>query len=1157
MKNQPLRPFKKLLVANRSEIAIRVFRAASELGIATVAVYTYEDRFSIHRIKADEAYQIGADNDPLKPYLDIDEIIRVAKRHGVDAIHPGYGFLSENVEFARRCAKEGITFIGPRPAVMEALGDKMAAKKVAAEAQVPLIPGSGEFGSEDEVVEWANKIGYPVIFKAAAGGGGRGMRVCRSKDDLLNNYREARKEAGTAFGNDTVFLEKFVERPKHIEVQILGDNYGKIVHLFERDCSVQRRFQKVVEIAPSLSLKNETREKLYDYALSIAKQVKYNNAGTVEFLVDKDENVFFIEVNPRIQVEHTVTEEVTGIDLVRSQILIAQGMRLSDEELRIGRQKDITCQGFAIQCRITTEKPADNFKPDYGTIIAYRSPAGFGIRLDGGNGFSGAHISPFFDSLLVKVTAWGQNFKGACERLTRALNEFRIRGLETNTGFLANLLSDPDFLAGKAHVNFIDEHPGLLKMPIRRDRGTKILRYLAEVMVNGNSDVPFVDKNKKLRRAFVPDVPIDPASKPELNDCKPGTKQMLEKLGPDDFSKWLKSRRRIHFTDTTFRDAHQSLLATRVRTYDMMQVAESFARAHGHEVFSMEVWGGATFDVSLRFLHECPWKRLGWLRKAIPNTLLQMLLRGTNAVGYTAYPDNLIIKFVEQAAETGIDIFRIFDSLNYVPSMLTSIQTVRERTGALAEACICYTGDVLDPNRPKYHLEYYLDLAKRLEDAGAHILAIKDMAGLLKPKGAEVLIKALRNHVDLPIHLHTHDTAGIQSTTLMRAIEAGVDVVDVALASMSGLTSQPNFNSLVSALEGHPRENPIDLASLNAFSNYWETVRETYYPFESELRAGTAEVYQHEIPGGQYTNLRPQARSLGLEDKFEKIKENYRHANFLLGDIVKVTPSSKVVGDLAMFMTANNLTPEDIRERGQNLSFPDSLKSLLRGELGKVEGGFPAWLVKTVLKDEEPMEGSANEHLPPVDFDKEFSEFQEEFGRNADMHDFLSFKMYPKVFRDYAEYFKQYGDVSRMPTRLFFYGLPPNEEVLVEIAEGKTLLVQYLNKTDPDPEGYVIVFFRYNGTTRSIRVKDNKVVSLVPKNKKAEREGEIGAPLQGNLGSILVKKGDKVAANQPLFTIEAMKMESTVNSPVSGEVKRVFLQEKTMVEQGDAVVEVG
>lgn len=1148
--------FKKLLVANRSEIAIRIFRAATELRIPTVAVYTYEDRFSLHRIKADEAYQIGADNDPLKPYLDINEIIRVAKKHGVDAIHPGYGFLSENVDFARRCAAEGITFIGPRPEVMEALGDKMKAKTVAKKANVPLIPGSKDFKSEKEVIKWADKIGYPVIIKAAAGGGGRGMRVCRSSDDLLKNYQEAKKEAGTAFGDDTVFLEKFIEKPKHIEVQILGDNYGKIVHLYERDCSVQRRFQKVVEIAPSLNLQEKTRLQLHQYALNIAESVGYNNAGTVEFLVDEDESIFFIEVNPRIQVEHTVTEEITGIDIVRAQILIAAGHPLGSDDLLIKDQSSIACQGFALQCRITTEKPADNFQPDYGTIIAYRSPAGFGIRLDGGNGFSGAQITPYFDSLLVKVTVWGNTFKGACDRMLRSLLEFRIRGLETNTLFLINLIQNEDFRNGKATVNFIGEHPELLKMPLRRDRGTKVLRYIAEVMVNGNSDVPKIDENHKLRRPMVPELINHEKGDPTINDCLPGTKQLLGQLGPAGFANWLKKQKQIQYTDTTFRDAHQSLLATRVRTYDMMHVAESFAKAHGHQLFSMEVWGGATFDVALRFLHECPWERLERLREAIPNTLLQMLFRGTNAVGYKAYPENLIKKFIVQSAKSGIDLFRIFDSLNYVPSMRTSIRTVRNETDSIAEACICYTGDILDESRPKYNLDYYLDLAKRLEDEGAHILAIKDMAGLLKPKAADQLIKALKKQVDLPIHLHTHDTAGIQSTTYLKAIEAGVDVIDVAIASMSGLTSQPTFNSLVASLEGHKRENPINLESLNSFSNYWEAVREMYYPFESELRAGTAEVYQHEIPGGQYTNLKPQARSLGLESKFDKIKENYRHANFLLGDIVKVTPSSKVVGDLAMFMTSNDLTPQDILERGDQLAFPDSLISLLRGELGKVEGGFPKRMVQVVLKGEKPMRGAANAHLKPIDFKKEYASFLHKFGKTFNEKDFLSYQLYPKVFTDYAAHIAQFGHLSRLPTPLFFYGLTTNEEALVEIDDGKTLLVQYLNQTIPDAEGKVVVSFRYNGTARSITVQDKNVKPSVEHHKKATEPGEVGAPLQGNLGNILVKKGEKVSVNQPLFTIEAMKMESTVVSPIDGVVKKILLKEKTLVEQGDAVIEV-
>ncbi len=1146
---QPL-AFKKILVANRGEIAIRIFRAATELGIRTVAVYTYEDRFSLHRLKADEAYQIGADNDPLKPYLNMDEIIRVAKKCGADAIHPGYGFLSENVDFVRRCQKAGITFIGPRPQVMEALGDKVRAKSVAEKAGVPMIPGSSDFQSVEHVAEWATKIGYPVILKAAAGGGGRGMRVCRTEEELLKNYPEAKKEAGNAFGDDTVFLEKFIENPKHIEVQLMGDNYGKIVHLFERDCSVQRRFQKVVEIAPSF-LKKETRQKLYEYALKIGRSVRYNNAGTVEFLLDAEENVYFIEVNPRVQVEHTVTEEVTGIDIVRSQILIAEGYGLDHPKLRIGNQKNVECHGFAVQCRITTERPAEGFKPDYGTIIAYRSPAGFGIRLDGGNAYAGSQISPYFDSMLVKVTAWGRTFQGACERLFRALLEFRVRGVETNIGFLENLIQNEDFRRGRATVNFIAEHPELLVMPQRKDRGTKILKYLAETIVNGNPDVPFIDRKKILRKPQLPDVTPQKTATGYL----PGTKQKLEKLGPEGFAKWLKNQRPIHFTDTTFRDAHQSLLATRVRTHDMLAVAEKFAQAHGHELFSMEVWGGATFDVALRFLHECPWERLSLLRKAIPNTLLQMLLRGTNAVGYTAYPNNLIEKFIEQAAATGIDLFRIFDSLNYVPSMLTSIRTVRERTGSIAEACVCYTSDIFDETRPKYHVGYYTDLAKRLEDAGAHVLAIKDMAGLLRPRAARTLIAELKKHIEIPIHLHTHDTAGIQSATYLAAIEAGVDVIDLALASMSGLTSQPNFNSLVAALDGHRRENKIDLHSLNSFSNYWEAVRELYYPFEGELKAGTAEVYDHEIPGGQYTNLRPQARSLGLEHKFEQIKANYRAANLLLGDIVKVTPSSKVVGDLAMFMTANDLSAEDILENGDALAFPDSVKSLVRGELGKVEGGFPPRIVEVVLKGEPQLAGDANEHLPPVDFEKEMASFTAKFGEGYGLNDFLSYKLYPKVFEGYHTHSEEFGDVSRLPSIPFFYGLKTNEEVLIEIAPGKTLLITFMNMTEPDVEGNRLIFFRYNGTTRSLKVRDKSVKSAVVLNKKAEGENEVGAPLQGSLGSILVKEGQAIKQNQPLFTIEAMKMESTVAAQRAGVVKKIFLKEKTLVQQGDAVIE--
>ncbi len=1144
-----IRPFKKILVANRGEIAIRVLRAASELKLRTVAIYTWEDRYSLHRYKADEAYQVGGERDPLKPYLDIEAILRVAKRNGVDAIHPGYGFLSENVAFASRCREEGIVFVGPSPETMERLGDKVSAKTLARELDIPLIEDSREpLDSVDVALAEAHRIGYPVILKAASGGGGRGMRVVRTDDQLRAALPEAKSEAGKAFGDDTVFLEKFIENPKHIEVQILGDRYGKLVHLYERDCSVQRRFQKVVEVAPCPSIRTETKQQLYDYALRLCRAVQYSHAGTVEFLLDAEERIYFIEVNPRIQVEHTITEEVTGIDIVRSQFLIAMGYPLDDPRLRIGSQSDVELSGFAIQCRITTEDPSNDFKPDYGTLIAYRSASGMGIRLDAGSAFPGAVISPFFDSLLVKVTAWGRTLPGASQRLHRALREFRIRGVKTNIGFLLNLLQHPTFQQGMATVGFIQNQPELLEPPRWRDRGTKMLRYLAEVIVNGHPDVKFVDPNRRFREPVVPE--FDP-----LTPYPRGSKDRLRELGPEGLARWLSEERAIQYTDTTFRDAHQSLLATRMRTRDMLQVAESFARHHGGDVFSMEVWGGATFDVALRFLKECPWERLRLLREAMPNICLQMLLRGSNAVGYTAYPDNLIEKFVEQAAETGIDIFRIFDSLNWVEAMRTSIRTVRERTPSIAEACLCYTGDISDPGRSKFDLEYYLELARQLEGEGAHIIAIKDMAGLLKPQAAEMLIEGLKNTVSVPIHLHTHDTSSIQAATYMRAIEAGVDVVDVAISSMSGLTSQPNFNSVVAMLQGHERENELDLQQLNPFSHYWEAVREYYYPFETELRAGTAEVYEHEIPGGQYSNLRPQARALGLEDQFETIKKNYRLANQLLGDLIKVTPSSKVVGDLAMFMTSNRLTAEEVLERGRDLSFPDSVKALMRGDLGQIKGGFPRRMQELVLKGEEPYTDRPNAHLEPVDFDVELPRFRDEFGEELGTHDFLSYKLYPKVYREFREHSESFGEVRNLPTPAFFFGLESNEEIMVELDRGKNVLVQYLNMTEPDELGTRLVFFQLNGQTRSIPVQDAHLTTEVKRNKKVDKDSEIGSPLPGNLSRILVTKGQEVEANEPLFVIEAMKMESTITAPYRGRVLQVVLGEKTLVEQDDVVLE--
>ncbi len=1144
-----IKRFRKLLVANRGEIAIRVLRAASELKLRTVAIYTHEDRYSLHRYKADEAYQVGANDDPLKPYLDIEAIIQVAKDNEVDAIHPGYGFLSENVQFARRCREEGISFVGPSPEVMDQLGDKVAAKVLARRVEVPLIEDSQEdLVNGDIALREAQRIGYPVIIKAASGGGGRGMRVVRSEQDLVREYKEARGEARTAFGDDTVFLEKFIEDPRHIEVQILGDHHGNIVHLFERDCSVQRRFQKVVEVAPSVNLNQATRHKLYDYALRLAREVGYSCAGTVEFLVDKAENIFFIEVNPRVQVEHTITEEVTGIDIVRSQILITMGYPLDHKTIYIRSQDDVQLHGYAIQCRVTTEDPQNNFKPDYGTLIAYRSAAGMGIRLDAGSAFPGAKISPYFDSMLVKVTAWGRTLEGASERLHRALREFRIRGVKTNIGFLLNLLQQETFQKGRATVNFIKENPQLLQPPQWRDRGTKLIRYLADINVNGNSDVKFKDPNK----VFLP------PKCPGFDQYAPyptGSKDRYNELGREGFLEALRKEKTVQYTDTTFRDGHQSLLATRMRTYDMLGAAESFARHHADDVFSMEVWGGATFDVAMRFLKEDPWQRLAQIREAIPNILLQMLLRGSNAVGYAAYPDNLIIRFIEEAAETGIDIFRIFDSLNWVDNMATSIKTVRERTNSIAEACLCYSGDITDPSKTKFTLAYYLDLAKRLEDAGAHIIAIKDMAGLLKPLAAEILVTRLRETVDTPIHLHTHDTSSIQSATYLRAIDAGVDVVDVAISALSGLTSQPNFNSLAAMMQGHERENKVDLRSLNAFSDYWETVRTYYYPFETELRAGTAGVYEHEIPGGQYSNLRPQARGLGLEEQFDTIKDNYRIANELFGGLIKVTPSSKVVGDMAMFMTSNGLTKEDVLKQGDKLAFPDSVKALMRGDLGQIEGGFPSEIQQMVLKGEAPYTDRPNAHLAPIDFDKELAQFQVEFGEQLGIRELLSYLLYPKVYRDFWEFQESFGDMSNLPTPAFFYGLAPNEEVIVEIAPGKNVLIKYLNITEADEQANRLVFFTLNGQTRSVQLRDQNLRVEAIVHRKASDDKEVGAPLQGNLSKILVAEGDEIGINTPLFIIEAMKMESTITAPQAGVVKKVHLKEKTLVEQDDLVIE--
>lgn len=1144
-----IRPIHRLLVANRGEIAIRIMRAATELGITTVAVYTYEDRYSLHRYKADEAYQIGRDDEPLKPYLDIEGIIQLAKRKKIDAIHPGYGFLSENVTLARRCREEGIIFVGPTPEAMDALGDKVRAKNLATLADVPMIPDSRIDLSDFSVaISEAKRIGFPVMIKAVAGGGGRGMRVVRQEEEFEKSYNEARNEAKNAFGDDTIFLEKFVVDPKHIEVQLLGDTHGNIVHLYERDCSVQRRFQKVVEVAPSFGLRQATKNKLYEYALKIGRQANYSNAGTVEFLVDKQENIYFIEVNPRIQVEHTITEEVTGIDLVRTQILIAMGYKLSDNGIYINHQDEIPLNGYAIQCRITTEDPANGFRPDFGTIIAYRNAAGFGIRLDEGSSYPGVKISPYFDSMIVKVSARGRTLRGATQRLQRALVEFRIRGVKTNIPFLMNVIDHPIFQQGEARVSFIENHPELFDLRKPKDRSTRALNYLADVIVNGNPEVKVKPGAKDKFRT--PVVPVFD----KYGDCPKGNKDRLTELGRDKFVKWVREQKPILYTDTTFRDGHQSLLATRVRTKDLMNVAEGFAKNHP-ELFSMEVWGGATFDVAMRFLHESPWTRLQKFREAMPNMLLQMLFRGSNAVGYSAYPDNLIEKFVEKSWESGIDIFRIFDSLNWVEAMKVSIRAVRERTDALAEAAICYTGDMLAPDQNKYTLQYYLDMARQLEDEGAHLLAIKDMAGLLKPLAAEVLVRELKKAVSIPIHLHTHDTSSIQAATYLKAVDAGVDIIDCALGALSGLTSQPNFNSVVAMLQGHERESAIDLNSLNAYSNYWEDVREWYYPFESGMKAGSAEVYQNEIPGGQYSNLKPQSIALGLGDKFETLKKNYSVVNQMFGDIVKVTPSSKVVGDMALFMTSNNLTADDVIKKGPSLSFPESVKGFFKGELGQPYGGFPQEIQEVVLKGEEPLTGRPNEKLKPIDFEEDFKKFEEKFPHNEGFLDYLSYQMYPKVYEDYYKSVQEHGDVSIIPTPAFLYGLKENEEILIEIDEGKNILVRLLYVSEPDEQGMRMVTFELNGQSRQVQVRDKSQKVDVQANAKVSKDGDVGSPLQGRLTKILVKPGDKVKKNQPLFVIEAMKMESIVAAPQAGTVKQVVLKEGTVVVQDDWVVE--
>ena len=1139
--------FKKVLVANRGEIAIRIFRACHELGIRTVAIYTEEDKYSLFRTKSDEAYLIGKNKGPVEAYLNMDEIIKLALKKHVDAIHPGYGFLSENADFARRCEEAGIEFIGPKSEMMERLGDKIQSKLVAKAVGVPVIPGVEKpIETEEEALEAAEVCGYPVMVKAAAGGGGRGMRIVRKKEDLITNYRSAKNEAKKAFGIDDIFIEKYIEGPKHIEIQVLGDKYGNVVHLYERDCSIQRRHQKVIEISPAPSLDNEKRNEICADALKIAKSMNYRSAGTLEFLVDMHGNHYFIEMNPRVQVEHTITEMTTGIDIVQSQILIAEGYSLDSDEIGIKSQEEINPRGFAIQCRVTTEDPANNFSPDTGRIDVYRSGAGFGIRLDGGNGFAGAIISPYYDSLLVKTTSYSRTFEDARRKAIRAIKELNITGVKTNIDFLINVLNNETFKKGQCDTNFISDNPQLFDINPRTDKEYRLLKFIGEKVVN---------ETKGIKTEF--DVPVIPTVGKVENLS--GTKQILDAEGPEGVVKWIKNQKKLLLTDTTMRDAQQSLMATRVRSRDMKNIAKATA-AYGNDLFSLEMWGGATFDTAYRFLKESPWRRLESLRKRIPNVMFQMLIRGANGVGYKNYPDNVIREFIKESAKSGIDVFRIFDSLNWSRGIEVALDEVLN-CEKVAEVALCYTGDILDTNRDKYSLDYYVRKAKEIEKMGAHILAIKDMSALLKPYAAKKLITALKNEVEIPIHLHTHDTTGNGVATALMAADAGVDIVDTTFNSMSGLTSQPALNSIVAALKNTDRDTGIDLGGIQKLSDYWHDVRPIYSQFESDLKSGSVEIYDYEIPGGQYSNLKPQVESFGLGHRFDDVKKMYKTVNNMLGDIIKVTPSSKMVGDMAIFMVQNDLTPENIYEKGKNLAFPDSVVSYFKGMMGQPEGGFPVELQKIVLKGEEPITVRPGELLPSEDFDKIRKYLKEEYKYEPTNKDVLSYAIYPDVFEDFIKFILEYGDMSRMSSDVFFYGLAEGETSEIEIAEGKTMIVKLIEIGKLDNEGNRTLDFEINGNRREIKIKDKteRINSNVgqnegPKMADPSNKLEVGASIPGNIVKVLVEKGQQVNEGDSLIVVEAMKMETNIVAAASGTVETILVEEGQQVKTGELLI---
>ena len=1141
--------FAKILIANRGEIAIRIMRAANEMGKKTVAVYAEEDKLGLHRFKADEAYRIGEGLGPVAAYLSIDEMIRIAKAAGADAIHPGYGLLSENPDFVDACEQNGITFIGPRAETMRALGDKASARRVAVEAGVPVIPATEVLGDDMDVIKkQAAAVGYPFMLKASWGGGGRGMRPIYDESELEEKILEGRREAEAAFGNGEGYLEKMILKARHVEVQILGDTHGDIYHLFERDCSVQRRNQKVVERAPAPYLSDAQRTEICALGRKICAHVNYECAGTVEFLMDMETGkFFFIEVNPRVQVEHTVTEEVTGIDIVRAQILIAEGKSIAEATGK-SSQADVVLTGHALQTRITTEDPQNNFIPDYGRITAYRSATGMGIRLDGGTAYAGGVITRYYDSLLTKITAKAPTPEMAIARMDRALREFRIRGVSTNIAFVENLLKHPTFLNYEYHTKFIDETPELFQFKRRKDRGTKVLTYIADITVNGHPET----KDHPRPPAYV----RDPKPPRALGEPLMGTRNLLEQKGPQGVADWMKQQRQLLITDTTMRDGHQSLLATRMRSHDMIKVAPAYA-ANLPQLFSVECWGGATFDVAYRFLQECPWQRLRDLRARMPNIMTQMLLRASNGVGYTNYPDNVVQKFVATAASTGVDVFRVFDSLNWVENMRVAMDAVVE-ANKVCEGTICYTGDIFDPERAKYDLKYYVRMGKDLKAAGAHVLGLKDMAGLLKPAAARVLVKALKSEVGLPIHFHTHDTAGIACATILAASEAGVDAVDCAMDALSGNTSQATLGSVVSALQHTDRDTGLSMKAIREISDYWEEVRGQYAAFETGMQAPSSEVYLHEMPGGQFTNLKAQASSLGLDDRWPEVARTYADVNQMFGDIVKVTPSSKVVGDMALMMVSQGLTRSEVEDPDTDVAFPDSVIDMMRGNLGQPPGGFPAGIIAKALKGEKPNLERPGKHLAPIDLDATKAELRKLLeGKEIDDEDLCGYLMYPKVFLDYMGRHRTYGPVRTLPTPTFFYGMEPSEEISAEIDPGKTLEIRMQAASDTNEDGEVKVFFELNGQPRVIRVPNRLVKATTLQRPKAEagNDNHIGAPMPGVVASVGAVVGQAVHAGDLLLTIEAMKMETGIHAERDAVVKAVHVQAGGQIDAKDLLVE--